>query len=69
MRPVTFALPFAAALVVMFGPETETDDAFELLHVIVVEPGAVVLVGLALIEAETDGGADVTSAVAELEPM
>jgi hypothetical protein len=38
-------------------PATETAVAFDVLHEIVAEPGAVVVVGLALIEPVTEGGA------------
>jgi hypothetical protein len=38
-------------------PATLTEVAFAVLHVRVADPGAVVVVGLALIEPETAGGA------------
>ena len=38
-------------------PVTETAVAFDVLHEIVVDPGAVAVVGLAVIEAVTAGGA------------
>ena len=38
-------------------PETETELAFELDHVTVVEPGAFIVVGLTLMAAVTGGGA------------
>ena len=52
-------------------PETLTEIAFAVLHVRVADPGAVVVVGLALIEPETAGGAvtvTVWEIVAELSP-
>jgi hypothetical protein len=52
-------------------PETLTEVAFAVLHVRVADPGAVVLVGLALIQPETAGGAvtvTVWEIVAELSP-
>ena len=53
-RPVTFWVP-AAAVAARPGPLTETEVAFAVVQVIVVEPGAVVVVGLAEIEPETFG--------------
>jgi hypothetical protein len=52
-------------------PETETAVAFDVLHEIVAEPGAVVVVGLALIEPVTEGGAVIVTVceiVAEWTP-
>ena len=62
-RPVMFWLP-AAELVASPGPLTETEVAFAVVQVIVVEPGAVVVVGLAAIEPETLGTAALTVNVA-----
>jgi hypothetical protein len=52
-------------------PETLTEVAFAVLHVTVADPGAGVVLGLALIEPETAGGAvtvTVWEIVAELSP-
>ncbi len=62
-RPVTFWVP-AAAVVERLGPLTETEVAFAVVQVMVVEPGAVVVVGLAAIEPETFGTAALTVNVA-----
>ena len=48
-------------------PETETAVAFALVHEIVAEPGGVVLLGLALIEAVTADGALIVT-VCEIVP-
>ena len=55
-RPVMLCEPFAATLLRPL-PLTATEDALTLDHVMVVEPGAVVAVGVALIEADTAAGA------------
>ena len=62
-RPVTFCVPLATALA-MPGPLTKTEVALAVLHEIVVAPGAVAEVGLALIEPETVGTAALTVNVA-----
>ena len=52
-------------------PATEAAVAFDVLHEIVTEPGAVVVVGLALIEPVTEGGAVIVTVceiVAEWTP-
>ena len=51
--PLTIWLPFAAVLLSP-EPETDTEVAFVLVQEMVDVPGAVVLVGLALIDALTD---------------
>lgn len=55
-RPLTAWLPLATVLP-RPGPLTVTAVALTLDHVIVLEPGAVALVGLALIVADTPAGA------------
>lgn len=55
-RPPTPCEPLAAVLL-RPGPLTITDDALVLDHVIVVAPGAVAVVGEALMEADTAAGA------------
>jgi hypothetical protein len=55
-RPLTVWLPLADSLLSP-GPETDTEVALALDHEIVAAPGAVVLVGLALIDALTDATA------------
>jgi hypothetical protein len=60
--PLTFCVPLVAALA-SDGPETDTEVALAVLHVIVVENGAVPVEGLAAIVPETDAG-DVTVTVA-----
>jgi hypothetical protein len=55
-RPLTVWLPLADALLSP-GPDADTEVAFTLDHEIVDAPGAVVLVGLALIDALTDATA------------
>ena len=65
-RPFTVWLPLAAELLTPL-PLTDTADALALDHVIVVEPGAVAFVGLALIDAVTAGGALIVT-VCEIAP-
>ena len=55
-RPFTIWLPLVAELLTPL-PLTETEVALDVLHEIVVEPGAVALVGLAVMEPDTGGGA------------
>jgi hypothetical protein len=55
-RPLTAWLPLVAALLRPF-PLTTTEVALLLDQVIVVDPGADVVAGLALIEADTANGA------------
>ena len=64
-------LPLMAVLLTPL-PLTDTEVALALDHVIVDEPGAVALVGLALIDAVTDGGAlivTVCEIVADVAPF
>lgn len=56
-------MPFAAVLATP-GPLTKTDDALAVLHVSVVAPGAVAVVGEALIEPDTVGSGALTVKVA-----
>ncbi len=63
VRPVTLCVPLAAVLATP-GPVTNTDVAFEVFHESVVAPGAVVVVGLAVIEPDTAGMAALTMNVA-----
>jgi hypothetical protein len=59
-RPLTAWLPLVAVLLTP-GPLTEIEVALALVQVMVLEPGASALVGLAAMEAETlDGAATVT---------
>ena len=46
------------------GPLTTADVAFAVVHATVVDPGAVAVVGLALIEPVTFGAAGITTTVA-----
>ena len=55
-RLATVWVPLVAELA-RPGPLTETDVAFDVPQEIVEEPGAVVVVGLALIDPETEAGA------------
>jgi len=67
--PLTFWLPLAAALE-RPGPATDTAVALAVLQEIVVEAGAVPVVGLALIEPVTDDAAvTVTVAVCVAGPF
>ncbi len=52
---MTVAVPVPAVLVVMFGPETDTEVALLLDHVIVAAPGDVADVTFVAIEAVTFG--------------
>ena len=69
--PPTAWLPLAEELATPV-PATDTAVALALDQVTVTEPGAVALVGLTLIEADTDGGAPmetVCEIVPELTPL
>lgn len=61
--PVTVCVPLAAALAIP-GPLTRMEVASAVVHVRVVAPGAVAVVGEALIEPETVGKGALTVNVA-----
>ena len=65
-RPFTAWLPLVTELLTPL-PFTATEVALTLDHVIVVDPGAAMLVGLALIDAATAAGA-LTVTVWEIVP-
>ena len=66
VKPLTVWLPLAAELLRPL-PVTETDVALALDHVMVVAPGAIALVGFALIDAVTANGALIVT-VCEIVP-
>ena len=66
VKPLTVWLPLAAELLRPL-PVTETDVALALDHVMVVVPGAIALVGFALIDAVTANGALIVT-VCEIVP-